>query len=71
MSDRDDFVAETHSRLVAELQALHNGDPNPQLESWSTQDPVTLFGAKGAARARVGRGQEDPSLAGSAVVGPH
>jgi hypothetical protein len=33
MSDLDDFVAETHPRLIAELQALHNGDPNPQLET--------------------------------------
>ena len=46
MSDLDDFLAETHPRLIAELQALHNGDPKPHLETWSTQDPVTLFGAK-------------------------
>ena len=46
MSDLDDFLAQTHPRLVAELQALHNGDPNPQLEAWSTQDPVTVFGAR-------------------------
>ena len=46
MSDLDGFLAETQPRLTAELQALHNGDAGPQLESWSTQDPVTLFGAK-------------------------
>jgi ketosteroid isomerase-like protein len=46
MSDLDDFVAETHPRLIAELRALHNGDPGPQLETWSPQDPVTIFGAK-------------------------
>jgi ketosteroid isomerase-like protein len=46
MSDLDEFLAETHPRLIAELQALHNGDPTPQLETWSTQDPVTIFGAK-------------------------
>jgi ketosteroid isomerase-like protein len=45
MTDLDDFLAETHPRLVAELEALHNGDPKPRLEMWSTQDPVTLFGA--------------------------
>jgi hypothetical protein len=33
MSDLDDFLAETHPRLIAELQALHNGDPNPQLQA--------------------------------------
>jgi ketosteroid isomerase-like protein len=46
VSDLDDFLAATHPRLIAELHALHNGDPKPQLEAWSTQDPVTLFGAK-------------------------
>jgi len=45
MSDVDDFVAEIHPRLVAELRALHNGDPQPRLAMWSTKDPVTLFGA--------------------------
>jgi ketosteroid isomerase-like protein len=45
MSDVDDFVAEMHPRLVAELQALHNGDPQPRLAMWSTKNPVTLFGA--------------------------
>jgi ketosteroid isomerase-like protein len=45
MSDLDDFLAETHPRLIAELEALHNGDPDPRLKLWSTQDLVTLFGA--------------------------
>jgi ketosteroid isomerase-like protein len=45
MTDVDDFLAEIHPRLVAELQALHNGDPGPRLAMWSTKDPVTLFGA--------------------------
>jgi ketosteroid isomerase-like protein len=45
LSDVDDFRAELHPRLVAELQALHNGDPQPRLAMWSTKDPVTLFGA--------------------------
>ena len=45
MTDLDDFLAEIHPRLVAELGALHNGDPKPRLEMWSTLDPVTLFGA--------------------------
>jgi hypothetical protein len=45
VSDIDHFVAEIHPCLVAELQALHNGDPQPRLAMWSTKDPVTLFGA--------------------------
>jgi hypothetical protein len=44
LSDVDDFLAEIHPRLVTELQALHNGDPQPRLAMWSTKDPVTLFG---------------------------
>ena len=45
MSAVDDFLAEIHPRLVAELQALHNGDPQPRLAMWSTQDPLTVLGA--------------------------
>jgi ketosteroid isomerase-like protein len=45
MSDVDDFRAEIHPRLVGELTALHNGDPQPRLAMWSAKDPVTLFGA--------------------------
>jgi ketosteroid isomerase-like protein len=45
MSELDEFLAETRPRLIAELEALHNGDPKPRLEMWTTQDPVTLFGA--------------------------
>ena len=56
MSDTDDFLTETHPRMVAELQALHNGDPEPRLAMWSTHEPVTLFGA-----ARNGRGWSEVS----------
>ena len=56
MSELDDFLAETHPRLVAEVEALHNGDPKPRLEMWSTKDPVTLFGA-----AMSGRGWDEVS----------
>jgi hypothetical protein len=56
MSDVDDFVAEIHPRLVAELQAIHNGDPGPRLAMWSTRDPVTLFGT-----AMSGSGSEQVS----------
>jgi ketosteroid isomerase-like protein len=53
MTDVGDFIAEIHPRLVAELRALHNGDPQPRLAMWSTSDSVTLFGA-----AMSGRGSE-------------
>ena len=57
MTDVDDFLAEIHPRLVAELQALHNGDPQPRLAMWSPKDPVTLFGAgmSGSGWERVSR----------------
>ena len=45
MRDVEDFLAEIHPRLVAELRALHDGDPQPRLAMWSTREPVTLFGA--------------------------
>jgi ketosteroid isomerase-like protein len=56
MTDVDDFLAEIHPRLVTELQAIHNGDPQPRLAMWSTEDPVTLFGA-----AMSGRGRDEVS----------
>jgi ketosteroid isomerase-like protein len=45
MSEVDDFLAEVQPRMLAELEALHNGDPGPRLAMWSSRDPVTLFGA--------------------------
>ena len=47
MSDLDDFLAEMLPRRLAEVEALHNGDPGPELAMWSTQNPVTLYGAAG------------------------
>jgi ketosteroid isomerase-like protein len=45
MSDLDDLLDETLARQVKAEEALHNGDAEPRLAMWSTQDPVTLFGA--------------------------
>ncbi len=45
MSDRDDFVAWTQSRLRDAEIALHDGDPGPRLAVWSTREPVSVFGA--------------------------
>jgi ketosteroid isomerase-like protein len=45
MSDLDDFLATTLARQVQAEEALHNGDPEPRLAMWSTNDPVTLLGA--------------------------
>jgi ketosteroid isomerase-like protein len=50
MSDLDDFLAEVLPRQLTAVEALHNGDPQPQLALSSTQDPVTLFGAAGMSK---------------------
>ncbi len=45
MSERDDFVAWTQGHLRDAEIALHNGDPGPRLEIWSTREPVSVLGA--------------------------
>jgi hypothetical protein len=46
MSDLDDFLTPTLARQLEAEQALINGDPAPRLAMWSTQEPVTVFGAE-------------------------
>jgi ketosteroid isomerase-like protein len=45
MSELDDFLTPTLARQLEAEQAFINGDPEPRLAMWSTQDPVTVFGA--------------------------
>jgi len=45
MSELDDFLTTTLARQVEAEEALHNGDLTPRMQMWSTQDPVTVFGA--------------------------
>jgi ketosteroid isomerase-like protein len=45
MSELDDFLTPTLARQLEAEQAFINGDPAPRLAIWSTQDPVTVFGA--------------------------
>ena len=52
MSDRDDFLEWTQTRLRDAETALHNGDPAPRLAIWSTLEPVAVYGA---ARSAVGQ----------------
>ena len=47
MTELDDFLADILARQVAAEEAIHNGDLTPRMEMWSTNDPVTLFGAWG------------------------
>ena len=34
-------------RFIEAQRAFHDGDPEPNLALWSTEDPVTLFAARG------------------------
>ena len=46
MSEVDEFLTTTLNRVIqAERALLLNGDLAPWLALWSTQEPVTLFGA--------------------------
>jgi ketosteroid isomerase-like protein len=45
MSDLDDFLTPTLARQLDAEKAFINGDPEPRLAMWSTQDPETVFGA--------------------------
>jgi ketosteroid isomerase-like protein len=45
----DEFLADVLPRQEEEERALRNGDPEPRLRMWSSNDPVTLLGAAGAA----------------------
>jgi hypothetical protein len=45
MSELEDFLTPTLARQLEAEQAFINGDPTPRLAMWSTQDPVTVFGA--------------------------
>jgi len=45
MSELDDFLTKTLARQIEADEALHNGDVTLRMQMWSTQDPVTVFGA--------------------------
>ena len=51
MSALDDFLAEMLPRQEAAERALHNGDAEPRMETWSHNEPVTLLGAFGIFRS--------------------
>lgn len=51
MSELEDFLGEVLPRQIAAERALHKGDAEPRMETWSHNDPVTLFGALGIFRS--------------------
>ena len=51
MDELDDFLTNILNRQTIAEEAIHNGDPKPRLEMWSTKDPLTLFGAWGPCKS--------------------
>lgn len=47
MSALDEFLETFVPRQEEADTALHNGDPEPRMQLWSRQDPVTVLGAAG------------------------
>ena len=70
MGDLDDFLTPTLAHEHEAEQALINGDPEPRLAMWATQDPVTVFRG-GEERHRIRGGAPGLSLAGDAVLQLH
>jgi len=49
MSDLERFLETFRPQQEEADLALHNGDPEPRMQLWSREDPVTLSGALGVA----------------------
>jgi ketosteroid isomerase-like protein len=49
VTDRDEFIEWTQSRLREAETALHNGDAEPRLALWSSREPVSVLGARRSA----------------------
>ena len=45
MTETEEFIAWTQSRLRHAETALHNGDAEPRLALWSSREPVSVLGA--------------------------
>jgi len=45
VTDKEEFIAWTQSRLRDAEAALHNGDAEPRLALWSSREPVSVLGA--------------------------
>ena len=60
MTQLDDFLGRVLARHAEAREALNNGDPGPWLAMTSTQDPLTIFGAK--VPVRQGRDEIDEIL---------
>jgi ketosteroid isomerase-like protein len=47
MAEPEDFYRDFLPRFIDAQRAFHDGDPEPNLALWSSEDPVTLFAARG------------------------
>jgi ketosteroid isomerase-like protein len=56
MSNYEEFIAWVHSDLREAEVAVHNGDAGPRRAIWSSNDPVTVLGAR---RNAVGQHELD------------
>jgi ketosteroid isomerase-like protein len=45
MSELDDFVTGFLPRQIEAEEAIHNGDAQPRMALWSSNDPLTVLGA--------------------------
>ena len=45
VTETEEFIAWTQSRLREAETALHNGDAEPRLALWSSREPVSVLGA--------------------------
>jgi len=47
MAEPEDFYRDFLPRFIDAQRAFHDGDPEPNNALWSTEEPVTLFAARG------------------------
>ena len=53
MDDKAEFLESLVARMKTADDALHSGDAGPRKALWSTEDPVTVFGAAMSATGPV------------------
>jgi hypothetical protein len=68
VSETDEFLDATLPRHHAAGEAMHGGDPTLWLETWSPNEPVTVFGALGVAPRGDGSGQSQLSRSGQTFL---
>ena len=80
MAEPEDFYRDFLPCFIDAQRAFHDGDPEPNLALWSSEDPVTLFAARGllesvtepvtALAPAVAAGALAPEVAAGALAPP-